>query len=175
MDTEPSDRAAGCSPQLARLLQEARSRSREIERFYVRLRSRRVPELDRRFREAHERAFRVVDCTRCGACCRSPGPRLNTADVGRLAAGLGLRPSAFAERYLRTDEDRDTVFSSLPCPFLAQDNLCSVYGSRPKACREYPHTDQKGMRGLLRITARNALLCPAVYLVTEELRRALGA
>jgi len=31
------------------------------------------------------------------------------------------------------------------------------------------------MQGILRITARNALLCPAVYLVTEELRRSLGA
>ena len=35
-------------------------------------------------------------------------------------------------------------------------NRRSVQEARPKACRGYPHTDQKGMQGILRITARNA-------------------
>ena len=62
VSTEPPDRTAGCSTELARLLVEGRSRSREIERFYGRLRSRRVRDLDRHVREAHARAFGLVDC-----------------------------------------------------------------------------------------------------------------
>jgi hypothetical protein len=168
------DRTTGCDKPLVRLLELARSRAADIDRFYVRLRLRRVRDLDRLFREAHARAFATVDCLRCAACCRSPGPRLNPADVRRLADHLDTRPAAFAERYLSIDEDQDTVFRTLPCPFLEPDNRCSVYAARPKACREYPHTDQKGMHGLLRITARNALLCPAVYLVTKDLGRKLN-
>jgi len=167
-------RAAGCSAELARLLEQAASRSREIGRFYARLRARRVRELDRLFHAAHAKAFASVSCLQCAACCRSPWPRLTQADVRRLADHLSLRPAALAERYLLTDEDRDTVFRAHPCPFLLEDNRCSVYDARPRACREYPHTDQKGMQSLLDIRARNALLCPAVYLVTEELRRTLG-
>lgn len=45
--------------------------------------------------------------------------------------------------YLRVDEDNDKVFKSMPCPFLGEDNLCSIYDIRPKACREFPHTDRK--------------------------------
>lgn len=174
MSAERPPDAGPSSPELARIVEASRSRSRQIARFYERLRLRRVPELDRLFREAHERAFAAVDCLQCGACCRWPGPRLTTADVSRLAEELGVREAEVARRWLRTDEDRDLVFGSLPCPFLAPDGLCSVYAARPRACREYPHTDRKGMARLLRITARNALLCPAVALITEELIARLG-
>ncbi len=37
--------------------------------------------------------------------------------------------------------------SPSPCPFLGDDNYCSVYEARPKACREYPHTDRKNGAG----------------------------
>ena len=82
--------------------------------------------------------------------------------------------SELAERYLRVDEDRDTVLRELPWPFLGEDNRCVVYEVRPKACREYPRADQKGMQRLLGIAAKNALLCPAAFLVTQELRRAVS-
>lgn len=31
----------------------------------------------------------------------------------------------------------------MPCPLLGRDNYCAVYADRPKACREYPHTDRR--------------------------------
>jgi len=161
-------------PELHHLLAKARSQKSDIERFYERLKGRHHRDLDRLFREAHGRAFAEVDCLSCGACCRSPGPRFTQADVSRLADHLSIRPSELAERYLRVDEDRDTVLRELPWPFLGEDNRCAVYEVRPKACREYPRADQKGMQRLLGIAAKNAPLCPAAFLVTQELRRAVS-
>jgi hypothetical protein len=42
------------------------------------------------------------------------------------------------------------------------DNYCMVYESRPKACREYPHTDRKKFAQLLSLTEKNLDTCPAV-------------
>ncbi|WP_332911960.1 YkgJ family cysteine cluster protein [Algoriphagus boritolerans] len=50
----------------------------------------------------------------------------------------------------------------LPCPFLGADNKCLVYEDRPKACREYPHTNRKNMLGILDLSLKNTLVCPAV-------------
>ncbi len=48
-----------------------------------------------------------MECTRCGACCVAP-------DIAALDKPLGQR-----------------------CPHLTADNLCAVYESRPRICRDY--------------------------------------
>jgi hypothetical protein len=73
-----------------------------------------------------------------------------------------MRPQTFIETYLTIDEDRDYVLQSTPCPFLGEDNKCFVYEHRPKACREYPHTNRKRMYQIMDITLKNTLVCPAV-------------
>jgi Fe-S-cluster containining protein len=75
------------------------------------------------------------------------------------------------EKYLKVDSDGDYVFQQTPCPFLQQDNYCSVYEVRPTACRGYPHTDQVSMKSILPLTLRNTLSCPAVYQVVEILKK----
>ncbi|MEZ5067203.1 MAG: YkgJ family cysteine cluster protein [Bacteroidia bacterium] len=43
---------------------------------------------------------------------------------------------------MRTDI---SVLKKSPCPFLLDDNHCSIYSIRPQACREYPHTIRKNI------------------------------
>ncbi|MDP4953161.1 MAG: YkgJ family cysteine cluster protein, partial [Flavobacteriales bacterium] len=62
------------------------------------------------------------------------------------------------------------VLHTAPCPFLGEDNKCSVYDSRPKACREYPHTDRKNMHQILNLTMKNTLVCPAVNLIVKKIQ-----
>jgi Fe-S-cluster containining protein len=81
-----------------------------------------------------------------------------------------MKDAAFVEQYVRVDEDRDQVFKSMPCPFLGADNYCSVYEHRPKACREYPHTDRVKQHQLLNLHFKNAEICPAVEHVLENIR-----
>jgi len=69
------------------------------------------------------------------------------------------------------DEEGDYVFRESPCPFLMGDNYCMVYEDRPRACREYPHTDRKRFHQLLKLSYKNTLVCPAVLEVVEGLKQ----
>jgi len=108
--------------------------------------------------ELHERAFQIVDCTRCANCCKTLGIKVSTSDAERIAEHLSMATDAFVEAYLATDEDSHRKFRQQPCPFLDEDNRCTIYDVRPTDCREYPHTDkdaEKAMQLSLRWAARS--------------------
>jgi Fe-S-cluster containining protein len=94
-------------------------------------------------------------------------------DISRIAKHLRLRPSEFTEKYLRIDEDNDYVLQSVPCTFLGDDNRCSIYDVRPKACREFPHTDRAKQHQILNLTEKNVAVCPAVYEIVERMKDAI--
>lgn len=154
-----------------RLARMASARSDDYSRLLQGLR--RLPDeaVDRLFREAHSRVFECFDCLHCANCCKTISPIITYNDVERMARALRVKPSRVVEQYLEVDCDGDYVFQSAPCPFLMADNCCSIYDSRPRACREYPHTDRKKMRQIFGITLKNASVCPVVYSVLEEIGR----
>jgi Fe-S-cluster containining protein len=82
-----------------------------------------------------------------------------------------MKPADIIQKYLRIDEDGDMVFRSMPCPFLGDDNYCAIYENRPKACREYPHTDRKRFYQIYNLSIKNAYTCPIVFEVMEEIRK----
>jgi len=126
-------------------------------------------QVDKTFHEAHEKAFAQIDCLTCAFCCRFVGPRLTKTDIKRAASGLRMKEAEFESTYLRIDEDQDFVFKSMPCPFLGADNYCSIYEDRPKACREYPHTDRRKMKQIFNLTLVNSACCPAVEKILDEI------
>ena len=130
--------------------------------------------LDKLTQEIHTEVFREIDCTQCANCCQRLGPLFTEADITRIAKLFRMKLSVFEASYLRVDEDGDKVFQMMPCPFLGADNLCTIYESRPKACREFPHTDRKKIYQINRLTLNNTLFCPATYLFVEKLRERLG-
>lgn len=82
-----------------------------------------------------------------------------------------MKPSVFTEQYLRVDEDNDYVLKSVPCTFLGDDKECTIYDVRPKACKEFPHTDRIKQSQLLSITQKNVEVCPAVHQIIERLKK----
>ena len=90
-------------------------------------------------------------------------------DIELLAGYLKLKPGKFVERYLFRDTDGIYAFRLTPCPFLGSDNLCSVYEFRPKACREYPHTNMRKMHTRLELAEKNVVICPAVLEILKKL------
>jgi len=101
-------------------------------------------------------AFEKIDCRDCANCCKTAGPLLIQEDIDRLSGHLKIDAGTFIKQYLEMDEDGDFIFRGKPCPFLQSDDLCSVYDNRPKACREYPHTNRKNFRDLEKIHLENA-------------------
>lgn len=110
-----------------------------------------------------------MDCTKCANCCKCLGPLWTEADIERVAKRERMKLADFEDAYLRVDEDGDKVFQCMPCPFLGQDNLCDIYDVRPKACREFPHTDRKKIYQINNLTIKNTEYCPAAYLFVEKL------
>lgn len=127
--------------------------------------------VDSLFHQLHEQAFERFNCLECANCCSSISPIVTDKDIVRLAKALRMKPSALVTEYLNLDEEGDYVFKQTPCPFLGADNYCAVYEDRPKACREYPHTDRNKMQQILTLTARNCEVCPVVYEIVEEMKR----
>ncbi|MCB0850283.1 MAG: YkgJ family cysteine cluster protein, partial [Bacteroidetes bacterium] len=84
---------------------------------------------------------------------------------------LHIKPGELVEKYLHLDEDGHYVLKKSPCPFLLDDNHCSIYSIRPQACREYPHTVRKNIYQIMDLTYRNSLICPAVATVIEKLKK----
>jgi hypothetical protein len=161
------------NPEYLKILENARKKSSENKKFLEKLKAKKPKDLDILTNELHDEAFEQINCLECANCCRTTGPLLLNKDIDRLASELKLKPSIFAERYIRVDEDNDYVFTSMPCPFLGSDNYCHVYEARPNACREFPHTQQRNILQKLKITYHNTLICPAVVLVVEGLKEKL--
>jgi Fe-S-cluster containining protein len=123
--------------------------------------------------DLHEEAFSNINCLQCANCCKSFSPRFKTPDVKRISKLLGLKESQFIETYLRVDEEGDYVLQTIPCPFLGQDNYCSIYEDRPSDCRRFPYTDEDVILKRQPLTLKNSSFCPATYYVLERLMQEL--
>jgi uncharacterized protein len=124
--------------------------------------------------DLHEEAFSKIDCLSCARCCKSYSPRFKPPDIKRISKYVGMKESAFIDKYLRYDEEGDYVTKSLPCPFLGSDNACSIYDHRPSDCARYPYTDEDVLLKRPLLTLKNSAICPAVYYVMEKLEEKLG-
>lgn len=156
-----------------RFLEEARKNVKANKKLFNRLAKKK--KLDEVFHAMHEEIFAKTDCLTCANCCRTTSPIFRDVDIERIAKHLGMRVADFTDKYLHLDEDRDWVLNSNPCTFLnLEDNKCSIYDFRPKACREYPHTDRKNMTQIMNLTFRNTLVCPAVAEMAERLKLTEG-
>ncbi|MFW5805385.1 MAG: YkgJ family cysteine cluster protein [Bacteroidales bacterium] len=122
----------------------------------------------------HAELFSDTDCLKCANCCRSLGPMLTDRDIDRLAKFLKKKPSAVVNQYLRQDKEGYYVFKNIPCPFLMADSYCMVYEARPKACREYPHTDKTNFKQIIQLSIKNSKTCPVVYKILKELMKTYG-
>lgn len=117
----------------------------------------------------HEQAFSNINCLECGNCCKNYSPRFKQPDIKRIAKALRMKEGEFTTKYLRLDDENDYVVKQSPCPFLGQDNYCSIYEDRPSDCRRYPYTDEDVLIKRVSLTLKNATSCPAVFTVLEAL------
>jgi len=117
----------------------------------------------------HEDAFSKIDCLQCANCCKNYSPRFKTPDIKRISKHLKMRESDFIEAYLKVDEDGDFVVRSTPCPFLGEDNFCSIYEQRPSDCQRFPYTDEDVFIKRQQLTLKNSTFCPITYYVLEKL------
>lgn len=149
----------------------AKDKHNENKKFFARLKKKPPKKLDYLMQELHEDEFSRTDCLQCANCCKTTGPLFTNKDITRIAKHFKMKEQTFISLYLRVDEDNDYVLQSVPCHFLGADNYCSIYEVRPKACREFPHTDRKKFQQISNLTLKNVAICPAAYNIVEEMKK----
>ena len=158
---------------LAQHKEQVKFKRKENEQFFKRLKKVKPKVLDKLVHPLHDEVFECTDCLECANCCTTTGPLFTDKDIARIAKHLRIKPSEFVAKYLRIDEERDYVLQSVPCIFLGKDNYCTIYDVRPKACKEFPHTDRIKQNQLLNLTEKNIVVCPAVFSIIEKIKLTL--
>ncbi|MCK0144803.1 YkgJ family cysteine cluster protein [Arenibacter sp. F26102] len=154
--------------QLPKLAQEKHN---ENKKFFGKLKRKPPKDFDYIMQDLHDAEFKKTDCLSCANCCKTTGPLFTNADVERISKHFRMKPQKFIDQFLRLDEDNDYVLQGVPCTFLDAENYCSIYDVRPKACREFPHTDRKKFQQISHLTLKNVAICPAAYNIVEEMKK----
>lgn len=151
------------------LIQQIQDSSKPTKEFFKKLKHLKKEELTKLFNNGYETYGESIDCRQCGNCCKTTSPRLNSRDVERISQFLGMRKASFIKNYLKEDEE-DLIYQKTPCPFLDEENSCTIYEVRPKDCKEYPHMDKEMTPLLLHLTRINAGICPIVAAIVTNLK-----
>ncbi len=152
------------------LPQLSKEKHLENKKFLTKLKKKKPKRLDAVMQRLHDDEFQKTDCLTCANCCKTTGPLFTDKDITRIAKHFRMKPQPFISQYLQIDEDNDFVLQGVPCTFLGTDNYCSIYEVRPKACREYPHTDRNKFHQITNLTLKNIAICPAAYNIVEKLK-----
>lgn len=143
-------------------------------RFLRSLKMRSFKKVDRIALELHQEAFAIVDCTKCANCCRTLKPILTDEDITRIAGHLRMAQDEFIAAYLERDEvEARYRIKTTPCLFLGADSKCTIYDVRPEKCRGYPFTDKPDFPFMSITHANNAVVCPAVFYLVEQMKKRL--
>ena len=159
---------------LNNLPKAGKDKQSENKKFVDTLKKKTPKNLDYIMQDLHEAEFKKTNCLDCANCCKTTGPLFTLADIERISKHLKQKPQQFISQYLRVDEDKDYVLQSVPCTFLDAENACMIYEVRPKACREFPHTDRKKFQQITELTLKNIAICPAAFNIVEEMKKRIS-
>jgi len=156
---------------LNNLPKEAKDKQIENKKFFDKLKKKTPKNLDYVMQDLHEAEFKKTNCLNCANCCKTTGPLFTTADIERISKHLKQKPQQSIDSYLQIDEEKEYALQSVPCNFLDAENYCMIYDVRPKACREFPHTDRKKFQQISDLTLKNVAICPAAYNIVEDMKK----
>ena len=159
--------------QLQSLSKKVKENQKAHRNFFIKLRKKTPKNLDAIMEKLHEEEFKKSDCLQCANCCKTTSPIFTKKDIERISKSFRIKTRQFIDTYLNLDEDQDYVLKSSPCTFLADDNTCTIYDVRPKACQEFPHTDRKKIYQIADLTITNTAICPAAFDVVERMKASI--
>ena len=108
-----------------------------------------------------------IPCFRCGICCTCYQPPLTIEDVDSIASALGVSRSKCISKYARKAPIKEGYLlkqTKKGCAFLAWNAdgkaCCTIYASRPKACREWTPSLAKPecREGLARLKSKGQIM-----------------
>lgn len=150
----------------------AKEKHLETKKYFAKLKKRVPKRLDPIMQKLHEKEFQNTDCLSCGNCCKTSSPIFTEKDIQRISKHLRIKEHLFIQQYLKRDSDDFNVLKTAPCTFLdTADNTCLIYDVRPKACKDYPHTNRRKFIQITDLTLKNIEICPATFHIIEALKK----
>jgi len=119
----------------------------------------------------------LIPCFRCGICCTCYNPPLTTDDIGNIASALGISRSKCISKYARKAPIKEGYLlkhTKKGCVFLGWDTdgkaRCTIYPSRPKACREWTPSLAKPecREGLAKLKSEGQIMLPEELFPSHE-------
>jgi Fe-S-cluster containining protein len=123
-----------------------------------------------------------IPCFRCGICCTCYNPPLTTHEIGNIASALGISRSKCISRYARKAPIKEGYLlkhTKKGCVFLTWDAdgkaRCTIYPSRPKACREWTPSLAKPecLQGLAKLKSEGQIMLLEELFTSYEERKEL--
>jgi len=108
-----------------------------------------------------------IPCFRCGICCTCYQAPLITEDIDNIASALGISSSKCISKYTHKAPIKEGYLlkhTKKGCAFLAWDAdgkaRCTIYPSRPKACREWTPSLSKPecLEGLAKLKSEGQIM-----------------
>ncbi|MDB5201112.1 MAG: hypothetical protein JWQ27_521 [Ferruginibacter sp.] len=130
-------------------------------------------ELDATVHRLNEIITPQIDCTQCGACCKTLMINVTEPEAERLAGTLHQSTDQFKENYIETSLQGQMVINSIPCVFLS-GTVCSIYTDRFEECRQFPHLHKDNFKTRYFGTLMHYGRCPIIFNVIEALKTATG-
>ena len=126
-------------------------------------------EVDALVKEINAEVEPRIDCTSCGACCKTLMINVKQEEAHRLSEHQNQTPADFKEKYIEESLMGNLIINRMPCHFL-EGSKCSVYAHRFTECREFPHLHRENFKDRLFGTLIHYAMCPIIFNVIEELK-----
>ena len=123
-----------------------------------------------------------IPCFRCGICCTCYQAPLTPEDIDNIASALGISSSKCISRYALKVPIKEGYLlkrTETGCLFLAWDAdgkaRCTIYPSRPRACREWTPTLSKPecLEGLAKLKSGGQIMLLEELFSSQEDRQNL--
>jgi len=123
-----------------------------------------------------------IPCFRCGVCCASYQAPLTSEDIDNIASALGISRSKCISSYALKVPIKEGYLlkrTEKGCIFLAWDAdgkaRCTIYPSRPKACREWTPSLSKPecLEGLAKLKSEGQIMLLEELLSSQKDRQDL--
>jgi len=155
---------------ISAIKKKAKKESRENKKFFRALKRKKPAGLSKAFKQYHDEAFSHINCLNCANCCRTSLAVFGPKDVARISKHFSMSKKEFIKKYLDPHPDYDYLINTLPCPFLAKDNKCTIYEIRPEGCRTYPPAKLRLTDEQLDVIHDNVGICPAVNEMVDKIK-----
>ncbi len=130
-------------------------------------------EIDLVVKKYYEKLKKIIDCKKCGNCCKEIIIVFEPHDLSNLSKKLKKDIEKIKnDDFIYYKKHNVYIMNQSPCKYL-KNNLCSIYKYRGTECREFPYLDSKNFSSIYNYVLSGYKICPFYFNIIEFLKTIL--